>query len=142
MKGNKDKCQIMFIQPDTLHVKIGTSQIAKIECNKVLGINNDSKLTFEDHINRICKKARVKLKTLSRISHYMDHLKRQLIVNILFTSQFNYYPLPWMFHTGKLNTNINRLYERCLRLIYSDRISSYEKLFDKDNSVPIHQNNF
>ena len=141
MKGNEGKCQIMLVQPDSLHVKIGTSQIAKIECNKLLGINTDSKLTFEDHINRICKKARAKLKTLSRISYYMDHLKRQLIVNTLFTSQFNYYPLPWMFHTGKLNTKINRLHGRCLWLIYSDRISPYKKLFDKDNSVPIHQNN-
>ena len=45
-----------------------------------------------------------------------------------------------MFRIKKLNNKINRLHERCLRLIYSDRISSYEELLDKDNSVPIYQN--
>ena len=46
-----------------------------------------------------------------------------------------------MFHSKKLNNKINRLYEICLRLIYSDGISSYEKLLDNDNYVPIHRNN-
>ena len=55
--------------------------------------------------------------------------------------QFNYCPLTWMFHSRKLNNKVIRLHERCLRLIYSDRISLYEELLDKDNSVPIHQKN-
>ena len=47
-----------------------------------------------------------------------------------------------MFHIRKLlNNKINRLHKRYLQLIYSDRISSYEELLDKDNSVPIHQKN-
>ena len=46
-----------------------------------------------------------------------------------------------MFHSRKLNNMINRLHEKGLRLIYSDRVSSYEELLDKDNYVPIHQNN-
>ena len=106
-----------------------------------MGINIDSKLTFEDHINRICKKASAKLNALGRISYYMDPLKRRLLVNAFFTSQFNYCPLTWMFHSRKLNNKINRLHERCLRLIYSDRGSSYEELLDKDNSEPIRQKN-
>ena len=109
------------------------------KCQKLLGINIDSKLTFEDHINRICKKASVKLNALSRISYYMDPLKRRLLANAFFTSQFNYGPLSRMFHSRKLNNKINRLNERCLRLIYSDRISSYEELLDEDNSVSIHR---
>ena len=46
-----------------------------------------------------------------------------------------------MDHSRKLNNKINRLHKRCLWLIYSDRISSYEEVLDKDNSVPIHQKN-
>ena len=46
-----------------------------------------------------------------------------------------------MFHSRKLNSKISRLHERCLWLIYKDRISSYEELIDKDNSVLIHQKN-
>ena len=124
-----------------MHGNIGTVQIENSKRQKLLGINIDSKFMFEDHIDRICKKACVKLNALSRILYYMDPLKRRLLLNAFFTSQFNYCPLTWMFHSRKLNNKINRLHKRCLQLIYSDIISSYEELLDKDNSVPIHQKN-
>ena len=124
-----------------MHLNIGTAQIENSKRQKLLGINIDSKLMFEDHIDRICKKASVKLNALSRILYYMDPLKRRILLNAFFTSQFNYCPLTWMFHSRKLNNKINRLHKRCLQLIYSDIISSYEELLDKDNSVPIHQKN-
>ena len=46
-----------------------------------------------------------------------------------------------MFHNRSLNNKINRLYERCLRITYSDKHSGFEELLVKDNSVSIHQNN-
>ena len=104
MKGKEDKCHVILSLQDNVHVNVGTAQIENSKCRKLLGINIDSKLTFEDHINRICKKASAKLNTLSRISYYMDPLKRQLLVNAFFTPLFNYCPLTWMFHSRKLNS--------------------------------------
>ena len=141
MKGNEDKCHVILSSQDNMHVNIGTTQIENSKYQKLLGINIDSKLTFENHINRICKKASAKVNALSRISYYLDPLKRRLLLNAFFTSQFNYCPLTWMFHSRKLNNKIYRLHKRCLRLIYSDRISSYDELLDKGNSVPINQKN-
>ena len=46
-----------------------------------------------------------------------------------------------MFHNRSLNKKINRLHERCLRIIYNDKNSNFEELLAKDNSVPIHHNN-
>ena len=129
MKGNEDKCHVIFISQDNVRVNISTAQIENSKCQKLLGINIELKLTFEDHINRIGKKASAKLNALSRISYYMDPLKRRLLVN--------YCTLTWMFHSRKLNNKINRIHKRCLRLICRDRISFYEGLLDKDNSVPI-----
>ena len=40
-----------------------------------------------------------------------------------------------------LNNKINRLRKRCLRMIYNDKISNFEELLNKDNSVSIHHNN-
>ena len=138
MKGNKDKCYVVLSSHDTVHVNIGTSEVVNRKCQKLLCVNIDSKLTFEDHINSICKKANAKLNVLNQVSQYMDSIKRRL-VNTVFMSQFYYYyPLTWMFHSRKLNNKIKRLYDRCLSLIYSDRISSYEELLDKDNSVSVH----
>ena len=45
-----------------------------------------------------------------------------------------------MLHSRK-NNKIKHLHERCLRLIYSDKKSSYENLLEKDNSVSIHPKN-
>ena len=134
MKENEDKCHIILNLQDNVRVNIATTQILNSKCQKLLGINIDSKLKFEDHINRICKKGSAKLNALGRTSNYMDPLKRRLLVNAFFTSQFNYCPLTWRFHIRKLNNKINRLY---------DRISSYKDFFilDKYNSVPIHQKN-
>ena len=61
MKGNEDKCHVILSFQDNVHVNIGTAQIENSKCRKLLGINIDSKLTFEDHINRICKNASAKL---------------------------------------------------------------------------------
>ena len=44
-----------------------------------------------------------------------------------------------MFHNRSLNHKINRLHERCLRVINNnDSHSSYDKLLNLDNSVLIH----
>ena len=47
-----------------------------------------------------------------------------------------------MCYNRSLNLKINRLHPRCLRIIYSDKKSSFDELFDKDKSVSIHHQNF
>ena len=46
-----------------------------------------------------------------------------------------------MFHSRSLNNKINQLHERCLRIIYNDKRSSFGELLFKDNSVSVHHNN-
>ena len=71
----------------------------------------------------------------------MELPKRRILMNAFFKAQFNYCPIIWMFHSRSLINKINRLHERCLRIIYKDRHSNFEKLRNKDNSVSIHYNN-
>ena len=59
-----------------------------------------------------------------------------------FNAQFNYCPLILMLHSRETNKKIKHLHERCLRLIYSEKKSSYENLLEKDNSVSIHHKKF
>ena len=102
MKGNEDKCHVILSSQENVPVNISNAQIENSKCQNLMGINVDSKLTLKDHINRICKKASAKLNALSRISYYMDFLKRWLLVNVFFTSQFNYCSLTWVFHSRKI----------------------------------------
>ena len=71
----------------------------------------------------------------------MDFSKRYLVVNAFFYSQFNNCQLVWMCHNRTNNSKINRLHERCLRLIDNDNKSSFEDLLKKDGSVSIHHRN-
>ena len=56
-------------------------------------------------------------------------------------SQFNCFPLIWMLHSRTLNNKINRIYERALRIVYSEYNSSFNELIDKDGSFIIRKKN-
>ena len=71
----------------------------------------------------------------------MSTNQAQLLMRSFVTSQFSYCPLIWMCHNRKMNTQINKLYERTLRHVYSDKSSSFRKLLERDNSVTIHERN-
>ena len=60
---------------------------------KVLGIKIDNKLTFEEHIEGLCKKASQKASAVARISSLMRSEQRKRIVNLFVTSHFSYCPL-------------------------------------------------
>ena len=46
-----------------------------------------------------------------------------------------------MCNNRTTNRKINRLHERCLRIIYNDKQSSFKILLEKDSSVSIHDRN-
>ena len=56
-------------------------------------------------------------------------------------AQFSYCPLTWIFHSRKLNNKINKLQERCLRIVYNNNTSPYEELLETDNSISVHFRN-
>ena len=56
-------------------------------------------------------------------------------------SKFGYCPLVWMFHSRKLNSRVNKLHERALKILYQDYVSSFTELLVKDNSTTIHKRN-
>ena len=62
-------------------------------------------------------------------------------MNAFVNSQFGYFPLVWMLHSQKLNTRINRLHERALRVVYNDMAWSFDELLLRNDSVSIHIRN-
>ena len=97
--------------------------------------------SYDDHVRNICKKAGAKLNTLTRVAKYMNTEKKRSIMNAFFPSQFSYCPLTWILHNRPLNHKINRLHERCLRVIYNDGHSSCHELLNLDNYVSIRHKN-
>ena len=68
----------------------------------------------------------------------MSFNKRRILMKAFIEPQLNYCPLIWIFHFRTMNNKINRIHKRALRLVYSDRVSSFDELLKKDGSFSIH----
>ena len=123
-------------------LQIYTSQVIKSSNNKkLLGINLNNRIGFDTHVANICNRVSKKLHALARISQFMNIHKRRMTMKAFLTSEFGYCPLVWMFHSRKLNSRINKLNERALRMVYQDYVSSFTELLEKDKSTTIHNRN-
>ena len=103
----------------------------------LFGITIDSNLTFENHINNICKRASQKLNALARVAPYMNTQKRRILMKSFVTSQFGYCVLIWMFHSRHLNNKISSIHERARRITYQDHISTFQELLNKGNFTEV-----
>ena len=53
------------------------------------------------------------------------------MINTFIYSNFNYAPLAWHFSSRNSQKKIEKVQDRCLRLLYDDYSSSYENLLNK-----------
>ena len=106
-----------------------------------MGVPRDRTLSFDEHISNLCKKAGRELSALTRLSSYMTLTQWRVLMKSFIEAQFGYCPLVWMFHGRVLNRKINHLYERSLRIVYKDSISSFHELLSKDHFFTIHHRN-
>ena len=138
LKSNPDKCHALVSTNKHLNMKGCDYTIGNSHCEKLLGVKIDVNLNFNEHISDLCKKASGKISALARIAPFMSIEKRKVVMNAFCTTQFSYCPLVWMCHSRANNSKINMLHERCLRIIYNDKQSSFTELLNKDSSVSIH----
>ena len=140
MKLNSSKCHLLVCghKFESMILKIDNTMVIETHLVKLLGMRIDSDLTFCKQINFMYKKASQKLNALSRLCYLMSFHKRKMLMNAFFNSQFTYCPLVWMFCGRQINSKIDNLHHRALRMVYRDNTSSFEELLKKDGSVKIH----
>ena len=117
MKANPKKYVILSSNTQK-KIRFVNASIASSE--KLFGITLDSELKFEEHINKICNIVNKKLNALHRIGSHMSLGKRKILLRAFIESQFSYFALIWMFHSRTLNSKINRLHEKALKIVYGD----------------------
>ena len=103
MKANVDQCHLLVTRYTDVTTKIGDFDVRNSREEKLLGVNIDSKHSFENHVSSPCEKASQKLHALARAVNFMDLAKRNSLLKGFITSQFNYCPLIWIFHSTQLN---------------------------------------
>ena len=139
--ANPSKFQLMFLgsKENNFVMTIADKNITSQNEVQLLGITIDNKLSFSNHIKRICKSANNKVCAILRLRNYMSVDQTKLLINAHVLSQFYYCPLIWMFCLKKDMKLIINVHKRALRTTYNNFYLSYEELLDLDKSVTIHQ---
>ena len=104
---------------------------------KLLGINNDNKLSFDEHFSSLCKKASNQPNTISRLHRYMSFSEKEILINSFVYANFNYCPLIWRFCSAKCVRKIGQIHTRALMILYNGFDSDYKTLFDKSGKCTI-----
>ena len=122
-------------------MKVGDERIWESQSEKLLGVVVDKNLNFNSHLKSLCKNVNQKISALARVVRFLPFHKRHIILKTFIESQFSYCPLVWMFCSRTMNTKINRIHDRALRLVYQDYTSSFEELLTEDKSLCFHHRN-
>ena len=80
-KGNPDKCHLLVSTNEKIKINIGDFSIENSDCEKLLGVKIDNKLTFDYHVSDICKKANRKINALTRIAPFININKKRIFIN-------------------------------------------------------------
>ena len=136
MKANPEKSHLLLSSktPKKKKAYFGGALVESSSTEKLLEIQIDSDLTFDEHISSICNKVGKKINELIHLVNYMSLDKHRMVMKAFIESWFNYCPLIWMFHSRTLNSKMNRLHERALRIVYSGYKSLFFELLVKDKS--------
>ena len=140
--NSKKSCYMNFTpsmtdQSDRLPISIDKTELTEVKSTKFLGVTIDNKLTWNEHIEVLCKKLRCSVGQLNRIRSYIPEHLYKSIYHSLFESHLNYGITIW----GKASKkNINKLFivqKHCIRILFGDRIAYNDKLKTSARARPL-----
>ena len=97
----------------------------------LLGIKIDHKLTFDEHISDICKRAAAQLNALIRLKSNLTFTSKKVLVESYIYANFNYCPLVWHFSSAQSLSKIEKIQERALRFVYNNYTDNYTQLLER-----------
>ena len=143
MIANPDKFKAIILDKQNsdfsnTKISVNNESLEIVPSVKLLGIQIDSQLNFNMHINNICKSAANQLNALIRLNCFLGIDEKKVLVNSFVLSNFNYCPLVWFISSTKSWKKIENLQKRALRFLLNDYESSYEKLLEKSDKSTIN----
>ena len=101
---------------------IDNKKITSEHSVKLLGIEIDNQLKFDNHASRISRKAGSQLNAIGRLRKYVGFPEKKAFLEAFVFSSFNYCSLIWHFTSMTSTNKIELIQERALRLLYNDTI--------------------
>ena len=134
---NVDKTKYMLFsikdKPPDMNLCIGSTLIGRTNVHKFLGVHIDDKITFSDHITKLCSKISRGIGMLRRLKYSVPNdVIKQLyfaFIHSHYTYAINSYQSAYQNQTHKLKNLINK----ALKLILNT--SSSSDLHLKENSI-------
>ena len=96
--ANAGKCHLLTSSKVIKNIAISNTNVSSKQKVKLLEINLESSLNFDDHVNTLSNKANKKYHALARVCNYMNTNKGRVLMKAFITFQFSYCPLVWIFH--------------------------------------------
>ena len=143
MQANPSKFQFIIFDKDNtqLSLKIDDNNtIDALKSVKLLGVQIDTSLMFNEHIDLLCKKAGRQINALSRVSQTLDTDTKLNLFQTFIMCHFNYCPLVWHFCSISDRKKMEKVQHRALKFIYNDFVSSYSVLRNKANKPLLYVN--
>ena len=135
MKANPQKFQGFAIlnrnTDQCIKFQLSGVDVPITETIKLLGLYIDSKLNYNDHVSKLCKKAAFHVNAMGRIAKYLDTQRRLKLFNAFVRSNFEYANIIWHFTSTANILKMEKLQRRALRIVFNDYVSSYNVLLSK-----------
>ena len=130
MKANASKFQaICFSKHDIkLDINIDGNAVKTEDTVKLLGVQLDSKLKFNEHVQSVCKKAAKQINALQRLSKFLDYSCKLKIYESFVVSNFIYCSVVYNTFNITQDKKIEKLNKRALQLVCNDYTSPYGKI--------------
>ena len=132
MEANPNKFQIMISGSSDMDITVNENVTITSERSvKLLGINLDNNLTYNEHVNTLIRKASRQLNCLKRIAYGLETKVKLLLYKSFVLSNFSYCPVVW-HACGATNTKkLEKVQHRALKFVFKDYTSSYEDLLER-----------
>ena len=108
---NPEKFQAIVVKKNAKMKDSYPSNINDVTINsengvKLLGVEIDNRLSFDQHISTVCNKASNQLNGIGRIQKFMGFKEKEVLLNSFVYSSCNYFLLVWHFHSSKLKFSL------------------------------------
>ena len=135
LKGNHKKYGAMILcnrdtEAAAINITIDGENVESKLSLKLLGVTLDSRLNYSSHISDICKKAGSKVGVLNRLKKLVPtHALLQLYkAGVL--PNLTYCHMVWHFCRASDTKKLERVQERALRAVFSNKTATYEQLLE------------
>ena len=131
---NKFQALVLGSTEQDFSFNIDGQQIQRCDDVDLLGVNIDSKFSFDKHISSICSEVNKQLSVIKIFKHLIgDHIKRRLY-NAFILPVFNYCSDVWHFCSKRSKDKLELLNKQALRTVLNSN-SDYETLLRIIGSV-------